>query len=369
MARLLQKYYDVSVICPPPTYPFTKYPKERRLFHRENIDGIKVLRVWTFQPSKQIPSILQRKLYYIISPILSSFVLFKILFKTSYVIVSTPPSSLLITTLVTRLFKKRIILDIRDLWVEGVSSFGYVNKNSLSVRLVKKFETYCWKKADLIITNSLIVGETIGNILGNKNISKIKYFPFNVDIDTFKRIEVKREKCIIYIGNLGKAQNLEPLIRAVHIILPKNPELQVQIYGGGDCESELQKLIVNLKLEKTVKINNPVARSEIPSILSRAMIGIVPLADNEALRYALPTKTWEYFACSLPVLGYGFSEELQRIMKESGGGIYVRSNNYKEIAAELTRLVNDEKLLKDCSTNGRKFVEQKRDISFLLTVP
>jgi hypothetical protein len=36
MARLLQQFYDIDIVCPPPTYPFAKYKKAKYLFRKEN---------------------------------------------------------------------------------------------------------------------------------------------------------------------------------------------------------------------------------------------------------------------------------------------------------------------------------------------
>ena len=41
MAKEMKNEFDVSVICPPPTYPFTKYDKSNCIFKKEILDGIK----------------------------------------------------------------------------------------------------------------------------------------------------------------------------------------------------------------------------------------------------------------------------------------------------------------------------------------
>jgi len=368
MARLLKQSYEVTIVCPPPTYPFTKYEKAKYILHKENLDDFKVFRIWTYQPSKQTISFLQRFLYYLIFPILSSVFLLSELHRTSFVIVTTPPSSLLFTTLIVRLFKKKIILDVRDIWIDAAISLGYVNEKNILAKIVKKFENYCWKKSDLIITNSMIILDTIKRTLDNSNLSKVKYFPFNVDLQIFKRNAVKREKEIVYIGNFGVAQSIETLIKAIQIVLTNIPDLKVHLYGGGDREHHLKRLVKELKLEHVFKFNSPIPRKEIPSILSKALLGIVPLADSEALHYAIPTKTFEYFACELPVLGYGSSVELERVIKESGGGLYVKGNNHEEIAHAIIRILNDQNMMDDFSKNGRKFVEHDTGFPILTMV-
>lgn len=367
MAKMLQKFYEVDIICPPPTYPFAKYKKVNYIFRKENLDGLGVFRLWTYQPSKQNPTFFQRLFYYTIFPLLASFFLIPKLYNIKFVIVTDPPSSLLFTTLIVRLFRKKVILDIRDLWVEAALSFGFVNKKSILAEIVKKFEKYCWKRSDLVVTNSLVIADEIIKIIGGSaSISKVKYFPFNVDTDTFKRENVLREKQIIYVGNFGLAQDLSTLVKAMSIVFAKMPDLKICLYGGGDCESDIKKLVNEMNLEKFFEFNNPVPRKEIPDILSKSMIGIVPLANNDALRYAIPTKTFEYLSCSLPVLAYGNSGELERIMKESGGGVFVKGNNYKGIADAILRMLQMEDVRENYSKNGRKFVEQKIDYSFFL---
>ena len=364
MAKKMKNEFDVSVICPPPTYPFTKYDKSNQIFKKENFEGITLYRIWTYQPSTKNPSFLGRLFYYTIFPILTNLFLFRLLQNTSFVIISTPPSSLLITSWVVRLFKKKLIIDVRDLWIDALSSLGYVNKDNFIIKWVKQFEINCWKKANLLLVNSVTTSERIKQILG-KNSTNIKYLPFSPDLDIFQKHNNKKEKQIVYIGNFGISQALEVLINAMPIIISKIPEINLKLYGGGFCESKIRNLVKELKLEKSIHFFNPVSRNEIPSILSKSLIGIVSLQDNEGLRSAIPTKTFEYLACSLPIVAYGKSDELKRIIEESNAGIYIDNNNEKEIGNSLIKLLSDEEKLKKYSENGRKFMEQKIDFSFM----
>ena len=364
MAKKMKDEFDVSVICPPPTYPFTKYDKSNQIFKKENFEGITLYRIWTYQPSTKNPSFLGRLFYYTIFPILTNLFLFRLMQNASFVIISTPPSSLLITSWVVRLFKKKLIIDVRDLWIDALSSLGYVNKDNFIIKRVKQFEINCWKKANLLLVNSISTSERIKQILG-KNSINIKYLPFNPDLDIFQKQDDTKEKQIVYIGNFGISQALEVLINAMPIIISKIPEINLKLYGGGFCESKIRNLVKELKLEKSVHFFNPVSRNEIPSILSKSLIGIVSLQDNEGLRSAIPTKTFEYLACSLPIVAYGKSDELKRIIEESNAGLYIGNNNEKEIGDSLIKLLSDEEKLKKYSENGRKFMEQKIDFSFM----
>src|SRR3990172_7529679 len=116
MAKYLSKNNIVTVISPPPTYPFKKFKKSNSLVKKEKLDGIDVIRIWTYQPSKDPPSFFQRAMYYFWFPIFSSMYILTNSRKFSSVIISTPPSSTLLVSLIMRLLRKKIIIDIGDLW-------------------------------------------------------------------------------------------------------------------------------------------------------------------------------------------------------------------------------------------------------------
>ena len=262
-----------------------------------------------------------------------------------------------------RLFQKKFIVDIRDLWIDALISLKYLNKENPIVKWIKKFEINCWKKSDLILVNSLTTIDRIKQILGTSSI-KIKYFPFHPDLKIFKKENVETEKQIVYIGNFGISQALEILIKAMPIVFSKIPDLSLKLYGGGFCEEKIKDLVKKLGLEKSIQFFNPVSRNQIPSILSKSLVGIVSIEDNEGLRSAIPTKTFEYLACSLPVLAYGRSDELKRIIKESNAGVFIDGNNHKEIGKSMIKLLNDKENIKKYSINGRKFMDRKIDLSF-----
>jgi colanic acid biosynthesis glycosyl transferase WcaI len=359
MARSLKDFYDIDIVCPPPTFPFTKYKKEKYLYRKENVDGIRVFRLWTYQPSKSYPSLFLRLVYYAVFPILAFFFLISHLHDVSFVIITTPPSPLLITSLVARLFRKKLIVDVRDFWIDLAVSLSYIKEDSFIVRWSRKFEEYCWRKSDLIITNSRIIYDTLSSDTKHANKLKIKYFPFCVNLEVFKNIKATtRKKQIVYIGNFGTAQNLKALINALPLVLQKISDFKIQLYGGGDCEPEMKRLAKDLDIENYVKFNDPVPREQIPLILSQSTLGIIALSSHNVVRYALPTKSFEYFASGLPVVAYGASDELELILNKSQAGIYVRGDDKMQIANAIIKVINDKAVLEQYSMNGRKFAEE-----------
>jgi len=361
LAKFLKKSHNIKVMCPPPTFPFTKFKKVNDLPRLEKIDELEVIRIKTYQPPILVPSFFQRVKYELSFPIRASFYFLTKLRNTSTIIISTPPASVLLVSFIARLLRKRIVIDVGDLWTHSVRTDNVSQKRRMLRKLLKSFEINCWKNSDVIICNSLVVKNEIEKIIGKKSSTQINYFPFNVDSDLFKKQNTTLLNQIVYIGSFGPPQNLSSLLRAMPLVLKKIPELTLQLYGGGDDELILKKIVKDLKLERSCIFNNPVSRSEIPLILSRSLVGIVAVDMDESLYYMMPTKTFEYLSCGLPVLAYGSSKELERMLQESESGKFVRTKDPKKIAEELIQLVNDKDVLETYSINGRRFIEKNTE--------
>ena len=364
MAKDLKKNYNVRVIAPPPTWPHSKFPVVKYLYRHERIDGIDVLRLWTYQPKADDPSIFGKIGYHFIFPIIVTFSFLTTLRHVSSVIISAQPPPILLTVLAAIMYRKKILLDIGDLdYDEALDEKGF-KQPSILKNLIMKLQKYCWKKSDWIITNNLGIQTKLKKILKN-NTSKIIYFPFNVDTNIFKKHDVKTEKQIVYTGMFGALQNLSPLIKAMKLITKEIPDFTLQLYGGGKFQEDLKVIVKELKLEKNCIFNDPIPRNELPLILSQSLVGIVPLAFDNSLSFATPSKTFEYMSNSLPVLGYGPSNALNTILKESDAGVYLFTDDPKKIADSLIRMLKDKNILKKFGENGRKYIENRENFSNL----
>jgi glycosyltransferase involved in cell wall biosynthesis len=363
LAKALKNFYKIQIIAPPPTWPYSKFPKVNYLSHHEQIDEIDILRIWTYQPKNENPSAIAKLAYHLIFPINVCFSFISSLRNVSTVIISAQPPPILLSALFVIFARKKLILDIGDLdYGEGIDKKGI--HVSILKKISKKIQLYCWKKSDFIITNTLGIQTRIQKILEHNNPNKVKYFPFNVDTALFRKHEnVRVEKQIVYTGMFGALQNLPPLIKAIRFVVKEIPDLMLHLYGGGKYQSELQNIIRELDLEDNCIIHDPVSRNELPLILSKSLIGIVPLSMDKTLSFANPSKTFEYMACSLPVFGYGASDAIKEILNKTNSGVYLKTDDPLEIAKGILEMLNDQKTLKGFGKNGQKFVESRANIN------
>jgi glycosyltransferase involved in cell wall biosynthesis len=365
LAKALKKFYKIRVIAPPPTWPYSKFPKVSYLTYKEVIDEVDVLRIWTHQPTKESPSAVSKLAYHLIFPINVCFSFISTLRNVSTVIISAQPPPILFSALLVIFARKKLILDIGDLdYGEEIDRKRI--KLSIFKKIIKKIQLYCWKKSDFIITNTLGIQTRIQKILEEDKPDKVKYFPFNVDLKLFKKQEnTITEKKIIYTGMFGALQNLKPLIKAMKVVVKKYPDMKLHLYGGGKYQSDVQNLIMQLDLQDNCEIHHPVPRNELPLILSTAMIGVVSLSMDESLSFANPSKTFEYMACGLPVFGYGASDAIKEILEKNRCGLYLKTDDPVELSKGILEMIQNQRNLDEYSKNGVKFVESRVNINEL----
>jgi len=360
LCKMLKEKYELTVLCPPPTFPFTTFPRFKGIIRLEKLDDIDVIRVLTYQPKNLNPNFMERILYYLIFPILCCLVIIYLLAvkKIHYILTSTPPLTTILPGLLCRSFGLKWILDIRDLWLYASISLGYIKRNSFLFKLARKFETISFVKSNIIFVNSPTIGDYVKIELSKPEWNKIFFIPFSIDTSLFRPMNPDNKKeMLIYVGNFGSAQSLETVIRAMSEVSKFFPKLKLVLIGKGEEEAKLKKIRDKLNL-KNVIFMDPVPRSKIPELLSQALIGIVPLKNDRSLRYARPTKLYEYLSCGLPVVAYGSSLEVKRIIMESEAGIYVNGNNPTDVAKAIITLISNPKLLKQMSYNAREYIVQ-----------
>ncbi len=105
---------------------------------------------------------------------------------------------------------------------------------------------------------------------------------------------------IIYIGSVYHERNLLPLAKAVTEANAEKHVFTFSIVGDGNARSELEDY--SREKGRFVHIYQPVPHEEIPVLLSKAHIGVLPFPDEEKFRVSSPIKLFEYMAAGMPVL-------------------------------------------------------------------
>lgn len=358
LTRFMTDEWDVTVVAPAKCYPHGEYEFTWRRHQREEIDGIEVHRLWAWQPTDPDPSFVSRIAYYVTFAI-HAFLWSAFHIDQQDVIMTTSPP--LFTGFVALPFATLLdipwVLDIRDVWIDLSVSLGFISKGGLAERLSKAYRTRELEVASLV---TVTTEETV-NVLKREYGTETPYavVPNGVDVDSFEPREQKNidDPVMIYTGTIGHCQALESCVEAMSYI--DDTSLSFRIVGDGDLRQRLEQMVTELGIEDRVEFTGFVSREQVPEMLSQATIGIAPIKADESLRYAVPTKLYEYMACALPVIAVG-EGAIEQLVEASNAGV-VAEDDPEDIAAHIDTLVSDPEWRRELGTNGRSYVVEHYD--------
>ena len=135
----IESGHEVTVVTCVPNHPKGQiYPGyKNKIFQREIVDGIKVIRLWTYVTANE--GFVKRTLNYI-SYMISVIFSIPFLPKSDVVISTSPQFFCGLSGYFVKLFKRiPWILEIRDLWPESIFAVGAI-KNKTIIRILEYLE-------------------------------------------------------------------------------------------------------------------------------------------------------------------------------------------------------------------------------------
>jgi len=216
------------------------------------------------------------------------------------------PDFLVFAALVPKLMGSRVILDLHDLMPEFYAGRFKKDLNSLPARLLRLQERLSCMFADQVITVTELWRQTlIGRGVPAEKITVV----MNVaDEKIFQRSLLKPAQSnghfnLFYHGSIVERYGIDLIIHAIEQLCQEIPEIHLTIHGGGEYQDELMALARNLGVEEHVSFSNQfVPTSELPQLIGRAHIGVVPYRQDVFTDGILPTKMMEYMALGIPVI-------------------------------------------------------------------
>jgi len=361
--KLNQNNYAVFVVCPLGNYPEGKLFQEYKgkFSIKENRKGIAVKRLWIY------PSVSKNVLIRVFSVLSFSFGLFfYLLFKKTprKVLVQSPPLLLsFISVFVLSLKKKKIIVNVSDLWPLAAIELNAMKEDSFSHKLSLFMERYIYKKASVLLGQSNEIIEHIHSIFPEKNCFLYRNFPDQNN----SLIEPKEEGQpikIFYAGLLGIAQGVLELCKKIDW---KTHNVEFHIYGDGAEKQEINNLILSGEL-KNVFFHGIVNREVLHEKIKAYDVALVPLKAR--IYGSVPSKIFEYSSLGFPILYFGGGEG-EKLVAENNLGWVAKVGNYSEINSTITtisKLSKTElfKMKKEVLETSKKAFDLDKQMKFLL---
>ena len=326
---LKERKFKVSVITPLPNYPTGKIfkPYRGKFRHTSNEKGMTLHRLWIYA------TVSKNKVIRLLAMVSYSFsLIWYFLFHKipTTVIVQSPPLLVAFTCCTfLRSKKRKLILNVSDLWPLAGLELGALKKN-FSYRLLECIERSNYKKVNLILGQSDEILTHIKTLFPNKETFLYRNYPdFDVP-EIAAPIETAPGKIrVVYAGLLGIAQGILRLCQELDY-----EHIELHIYGSGAEQSNIESYI-KTHPELPISYHGEVSRDVLHQELLKYDLGIIPLLNR--IYGSVPSKIFEYAKLGLPMLYFGGGEGEAIITKYQLGWV-AKSGDYDDLNGILSTL-------------------------------
>ena len=253
----------------------------------------------------------------------------------------------------------KLILDIHDLMPEFYASSFRGRMDSWPIRLLIWQEQLACRFVDRVITVTSQWQETlIERGVPREKTSVVMNVADNRIFHALPAVTPNNNAFhLIYHGTLAHRYGVDLLIRALAIIQHELPDTHLTIHGRGDFLSELTQLAQTLGIQERVQFSTHyMPMTELPHLIRRADVGIVPNRRDIFTDGILPTKLMEYVALGVPTIA-ARTPAIENYFDETMV-CFFRPDDANELAACIRKLYADREALAQLSRNADKFNHQ-----------
>ncbi|MEG0197943.1 MAG: glycosyltransferase family 4 protein [Acinetobacter sp.] len=366
--ELQQQGHQVQVLTGFPNYPGGKIYDgyKLKLYQREQIDGISVLRVALYPNHDS--SALKRILNYI------SFAFMAMLFgifatkKADVIYAYHPPLTVGLAAILIKLFRRTpVVYDVQDMWPDTLKATGMLN-NQRILNIVGRVCQLVYYFVDHIV----VLCPGFKKLLNERGISddKVSVIYNWCDENSLTQAQpIKSEYQqllqgrfnILFAGNMGKAQSLDTILD-VSTELRSESKIQFVFVGGGTETERLKQRVLDENIENIVFIPR-MPMSEIGGVLEHADVLLVHLKRDPLFEITVPSKTQAYMAMGKPLLMAVSGDAADIVQKAKCGRIALSEDieSIKKAILEIYHLSTDEQC--QLGLNAKQFYDENLSLS------
>ena len=340
----VKRGYKVTVITGIPNYPMGKffegygYTKKRR----EKWNEIDVIRIPLIPRGNNAIGMIANYISFVVSGFLVNL-LSNIEADYVFTFEVSPMTQALIGCWYAKKHHVPHYLYVQDLWPENVVTVTGI-KNRMIIGAIDKMVDYIYKNTDRIFTTSPSFVNAICNRKVKVSSDKVIYWPqyaeeFYKPMDKIEVPEIPEDDSfkIAFTGNIGTAQGLDILPKVAQLLVDCN--VKFIIIGDGRYQEAFKKEIKERGVkEKFILIPRQNA-DKIPEFLSNCDAAFLSFKNEELWAMTIPAKLQSYMACGMPIIASA-DGETRRIIEESKCGICCEIGNVKQLANEISNLLN-----------------------------
>lgn len=302
--------YEVVVLSTTPHYNLVEQallqqPLQKRWFGLYSISsfhGIKVYHVY----QKKYKQFLLRVFGFIFWHLISFLIGLKQK-NISFILSPSPPLTIgFVSILLGWLKGAKVAYNVQEIYPDFLINQGLL-KSPFLINVLKWLERFVYNQSHAVITIDALFYKTIRDRVDDKN--KLRIIPNFVDtaLYTFtdgsqildpQLFPSKSVLKVMYAGNIGYAQDWEPLFYAAETL--KDEPIEFWIIGEGVLRESIQQTILQKRLNN-IHLLSYQPRTYMPAIVSYADIHFI-FMNPDMDKQGFPSKVYTIMSCGKPLL-------------------------------------------------------------------
>lgn len=242
-----------------------------------------------------------------------------------------------------------------DLYPDVLTSAGIVKAESLFGRLMHRFNLWCMRRADRVVTVGRCMQDRIvSQGVDPAKVDMISVWPVSrvLELDEARQPSSYRKEwglddkfVVMYSGNLGVAHKAKVLAEAAQRLQHRD-DIRFVFVGGGRRRGEITEYVREHGLTNVLEKDYE-PREKLEDLLRLGDVHLITQRE-EFTGVVVPSKLFGIMATCRPSLYVGPPEaEVARVLTESGGGRVCALDNADELVAEIETLANNPDLARE----------------------
>jgi glycosyltransferase involved in cell wall biosynthesis len=326
----------------------------------ETVNGVNIYRLPIMRKRGGIIRYLFEYFFFFI---LSSLLLTCLYIKKHYRVIQihTMPDFLVFCSLVPKIFRAKVILDVHEPMPELFMSKYELQRDNFIIKILRIQEKISFAFSDHIITIHEPLKELFikRNKISEKKVSIVLNIPDSkiFSIEDKKKVKAKDSNFIlIYTGTVAERYGLDIAVGGISFLRDKIPGLKLMIIGEGEHLLYVKELVLKLNLEKYVEFYAPVPIDKIPDFITKADLGISTHKQDSFWDLYFSTKIVEFLISGLPVV----SSRTRTILYYFGEDnlFYFTPERVEEFAEKVLTVYNNPSLAEEKIRNARRNISE-----------
>lgn len=277
---------------------------------------------------------------------------------------------------IARRFGIPLIYEVRALWEDGAVDAGVASEGDVRYRMSRMLETYACRQVDHIVT----ICEGLRNELATRGLppDRITVVPNSVDLDRFSSerplptgptmaSSTPSGKTLGFIGTFFPFEGLEVFVRAMPMILAREPAAKFVLVGDGPDAARIRALVGELNLGGAVTLTGRVPHADVVGYYDAIDVLVYPRVSKRVTELVTPLKPLEAMARGTIVVASDVGGHREMVFPGKTGVLF-KAGDAASLAAACLGIMNAVQERDALRQNARQYVQEARSWSRNITI-